>query len=273
VAKHLLTVVSASRRCDLPACHPDELVAALAHHPPETVHTLVLWTKDPRPMADHADLRRALSRYEALYLHLTVTGLGGTILEPGVPPWRRVLGALPGVFAALPNLLPGAVELRYDPLIRVFGRAGGVEGNLEPDLLRGVAAEVAGSGVTTVRTSVLTLYPKVVRRLADRGLTVDPRLDELAGSFITGVMAPICDDRGLTLLTCVRPEGGKRGCIDGPTLTVLHPAGRRCSRARDRSQRGECRCTVSKDIGSYRLCPHGCLYCYGHPDPNARFRA
>ena len=112
-------VITASRRTDLPARYTAWLSAALAAGQvevaqpyggkvrkvslrPEDVHTLVLMSKDFAPLLrNEAGLRDRLSRYDQVSCHLTVTGLGGTWLEPKVPPAAEVLKQLPRLVAYL----------------------------------------------------------------------------------------------------------------------------------------------------------------------------
>ena len=75
------------------ACFPDELVRLLNEKsPPETTHTLVLWTKNPTNLIEHEKLRECCVRYP-LYVHFTITGIGDTHLEPNVPPWEAMASA------------------------------------------------------------------------------------------------------------------------------------------------------------------------------------
>ncbi len=75
---------------------------------------------------------------------------------------------------------------------------------------------------------------------------------------------------GLSLESCSETFGIVDGikssaCIDGVLLSQL--AGEPASKAKDPGQRSDCKCIVSRDIGSYRdmPCPGGCLYCYANP--------
>ena len=86
---------------------------------PEDVHTLVLWSKDFRPvLQDTGGVRQALARYEQVFCHLTVTGLGGTALEPNIAPWNEVISQLPALteFAGHPR----RVSVRYDPIVHWY---------------------------------------------------------------------------------------------------------------------------------------------------------
>ena len=79
-------IISASRRTELVGHYPDHLLRRLRDLGPDTIHTLVIWTKDPTNLLHHRPLREALSSVGQLFVHWTITGLGGTFLEPNVPP-------------------------------------------------------------------------------------------------------------------------------------------------------------------------------------------
>ena len=272
-------VISASRRTDLPHHFPGWLATVVRRGwvdvpqpyggkrrrvslQPEEVHTIVLWSKDFSPILQDAEgVRRALARYDQLFCHLTITGLGGTELEPGVPPWKRIAAQLP----ALVDWMGDArrVTVRFDPLVHWI-EDGAICSNLP--LAEPIFDVCARAGIETVRVSFATIYPKLARR---GYCWYDPSLEERV-EIAQGLLA-LAEERGITLLGCCQPELMAIGiqpssCIDGALLSALHPKGYAASTARDRGQRKGCRCTRSTDIGSYRMrCPSGCRYCYAQP--------
>ena len=70
---------------------------------------------------------------------------------------------------------------------------------------------------------------------------------------------------GVTLHACCVPGLPRSRCVDGELLSRLHPKGYPCSKRRAKGQRPLCGCTESFDIGWYKPCPTGCLYCYANP--------
>jgi hypothetical protein len=70
----------------------------------------------------------------------------------------------------------------------------------------------------------------------------------------------------ITLSTCCeKAELGTYGirhnrCIDGELIAQI--TGVQKNYGKDPSQRPECGCIPSRDIGTYNTCPHGCVYCY-----------
>lgn len=276
-------VISASRRTDLVAFFGEWLAAALADGrarvlgprgrargvdlQPEAVHTIVLWSKDFSPLVrDEHGLRRMLERYDQAYLLFTVTGLGGTAIERGVPEPDAALGQLPALVAIAGA--PKRVSLRFDPVVH-WREGGGLRSNL--GFFERVAERAAQAGIEDIRLSFAQWYGKAVRRAKSHGfLFVDP--DESAKLEAAGRLAETAARLGLRVSACAQdvltrvPGIRRSSCIDGALLGELHPRKETASTAKDPSQRPECGCTTSLDIGSYtQACPHACVYCYANP--------
>jgi hypothetical protein len=52
--------------------------------------------------------------------------------------------------------------------------------------------------------------------------------------------------------------------FERPTLFDLPGTKRKLRVLKDKGQREDCGCIMSKDIGQYNTCPHECVYCYAN---------
>ena len=274
------TVISASRRTDLPAFFPEFLAASVKAEraavkgprgrvrdvdlSPGAVHTIVLWSKNfSRLLGNEAGLRDALRKYDQIYALLTVTGLGGTRVERGAPRPGEALAQLPALVELAGD--PRRVSLRFDPVV-FWRERGRVTTNL--DFFERVAEAAAAVRLTDVRFSLAQWYGRALRRAWLTGFDlIDPaEQDKLE---VARRLAGVAAERGLKLHACAQsflaraPGVAPSACIDGRLLEALHPRHEPASTAKDKGQRRECGCTASIDIGSYaQPCGHGCVYCY-----------
>jgi hypothetical protein len=274
------TVISASRRTDLPAFFPEFLAASLTAErtavpgprggvrdvdlSPGAVHTIVLWSKDfSRLLGNEAGLRDVLRKYDQVYALFTVTGLGGTRIERGAPRPGEALAQLPALVELAGD--PRRVSLRFDPVV-FWRERGRVTTNL--GFFERAAAAAARAGLTDVRFSIAQWYGKAARRARTSGFDfIDPPEDDKLEAARR--LAAAAAELGLKLHACAQdflarvPGVAPSSCIDGRLLEALHPRHEPVSTAKDKGQRPECGCTASIDIGSYaQTCGHGCVYCY-----------
>lgn len=265
-------VISASRRTDMPSCYLDVLIdfirrgqaevpnpysgrTAIVDLRPENVHTIVLWSKNFGPFL----ARDSVFTPYRLYFLFTINDMPG--LEPGVPTLDERLEQAEELAR---RYGPERIGWRYDPV--VFRTDAPVS---TIDSFEAIGSRLARAGVTRAIFSFLDLYGKVRARNRSLGLgIVDPplqvkldyasRLAEAAASL--GMSLQSCCE-SLAVLDGITPSS----CIDGALLSRL--AGEPAPALRDKGQRKNCGCTVSRDIGSYRdmPCANGCLYCYANP--------
>lgn len=276
-------IISASRRTDLIAFFPEWLAKAVSEEEarifgpsghtytvdltPQNVHTVVLWSKNfANLINNHSGLRDEFQKYDQLYLHFTITGLGGSFIEEGVPLPRIALSQLDSLIDIVGT--SQRVSVRFDPIVYWL------EDDKEMTNLHffeELAPVLQSKGIQNVRFSFAQWYNKAKRRAAKKNFVyIDPPLEkkvkdadyleQITKSY--GLDLYICSQRTLSEASGIRPSS----CIDGALLLELHPDKAPVSAKKDRTQRKECLCSESVDIGSYtQYCPHCCLYCYANP--------
>ena len=253
-------VVSASRRTDLVACHAEYFIEKLKTYPPEKVHTLVIWTKNPQNMITPGKLKEVLSSYSQLYVHLTITGLGNTILEPNIPEWKNAVKMLPNLVELVKG--PERITWRFDPLIAVI-KEGTKISNFA--LFAEIAEQIKKNRITSCKTSWVEPYKKVTRRLDKKNIKLNILSTE-ERQLQAKKLEVSAEKSGISISYCSMAGYSRSQCINGKLLNSLHPNGFLCSEKRAKGQRRLCGCTESIDIGWYSLkCNNGCLYCYAEP--------
>jgi Domain of unknown function (DUF1848) len=269
-------IVSASYRTDIPAFYAPWFLARLragycrvvnpysggTHEvslAPGDVDGFVFWTRNMRPLLSELD---AVRRVAPFVVQFTLTGYPRALES-------SVIAAEEGV-AQLRELRrrwgSRAAVWRYDPV--VF--AAGIDAEGHPESFTRLARALAGT-VDEVVLSVVHPYRKTRRNL-DRAARRhgfawhDPPAEEKRD--LLARLAAIAAEHGIAPTLCSQPELlasglGEARCIDAQRLSDVaqHPIA-----ARESGNRPGCHCALSRDIGAYDTCPHGCVYCYAVAD-------
>nr|WP_207725162.1 DUF1848 family protein [Anaerocolumna cellulosilytica] len=285
--KRQTTVISASRRTDIPAFYYTWLLETLekgsitlpnprfenkyyeVELQPDKVHSIVLWSKNFKNLQKEPGY---LKNYN-LYFQYTINQYSN-VLEPYVPDYGETLQILDEL---LKCYKPEQFTIRFDPVII------SLHGEKNPTLHRPEQARLLaferlcrdlktlGMEKCRVTTSYLDLYGHMKHIINDEAYGIISLTEERQVEFFKE-MASISYKYGFSLYSCAsllleRVEGIKQGhCIDGEQLMQFF--GGRVKKSKDNGQRKDCGCTHSRDIGIYAKgqggmkCYHGCKYCY-----------
>ncbi len=265
-------IISASYRTDIPAFYAPWLLRRLGagfcdvRNPygggirrvslaEGAVDGFVLWTRNVRPLLADLD---AIRRVAPFVVQFTVTGYPRA-LEPSVIAVDEAvaqLGELRRRFG------PRVAVWRYDPV--VF--AAGLDAAAHADNFAALARELRGT-VDEVVLSAMHPYKKTRRNLdraaARHGFAWrDPPPEEKCA--LLRRLATIAHEQGIVPTLCSQPELlgpglAEASCIDAARLSDV---AQRPIAAPASGNRPGCRCALSRDIGAYDTCPHGCVYCY-----------
>jgi hypothetical protein len=279
-------IVSASRRTDIPAFHSewffDQLRAGSVkwvnpfNGTPQYVsfaktRAMVFWTKNAKPILPF--LPELDRRGLGFYFQFTLNDYEAEGLEPGVPP----LGERIETFGELSRRIGREkVVWRCDPLLladeltleRLVERVVRIGDRLHPFTCKLVIAFADIERYVKVRRR-LRMYGRGCRELTpDQMCEFAERLSDATSGW--HVQIATCAEA----IDLSQYGIGQNKCIDDTLLERLFPhdaelkvfLGPRETRRRlkDKGQRKECCCVISKDIGSYDTCPHACRYCYAN---------
>ncbi len=228
----------------------------------EAVDSFVFWTKNIGPFLKQ--LPEVQDKGYPFIIQYTINGYPRT-LEFSVVDAHR---SIEHMHVLRQTYGPKAAVWRYDTI--VFSSVTPIEYHRE-NFFR-LAAALEGS-TDEVVVSFAQIYKKTKRNMdwaADKfGFTWEDPADELKYNF-AAELAQIAQKHGMQLSMCsqkayLAPGVANAHCIDAARLSEV--AGKNI-RAKLKGNRPDCGCFISRDIGEYDTCPHGCVYCYAVQNRN-----
>lgn len=282
-------IISASRATDIPAFYADWFFRRLDNgylrwRNPFSGHDsyvsfknsrfIVFWSKNPAPLLYH--LSRLKKRGIGCYIQYTLNDYESEGLEPNVPTLTQRIDTFRQLVDALGM---GAVVWRFDPLI--------LTDRINIDTLLDKISRIADALVGYTEKLVFSFadiesYKKVSRNLRHSGINYREWDKTTMREFASRLSTLNRDNWNFNLATCAEAidlsEYGieHNRCIDPELISRLAPDDAVLQNflynaKTDSGQRKACGCILSKDIGAYNTCTHGCLYCYANSSSTSAF--
>lgn len=307
VAAQAPVIISASRSTDIPTFYSNWFVERwkkghVSWKNPfngvplyisfEKTRLVVFWTKNPKPMFKYIDFIN--ENIPNFYFHFSLNDYDKEGLEGKVP---DVNSRIDTFIKLSENIGKEKVIWRFDPMILTDKI--GVD-----ELLR--KAENVGDRLfnytekMVISFADIAIYPKVQNNLRKEAISYIEFTQPLMEEVASGIMK-LNQKWNFEIATCSeKNDFDKFGishnkCIDDdliiklfsqdkalmdflgvefeePTLFDLPGKKRKLKVLKDKGQREDCGCIMSKDIGQYNTCPHECVYCYANTSKETAFK-
>lgn len=261
-------IISASRRTDIPAFYSDWLLNrlnagyVLTRNPfnnsqvskiplsTDVVDCIVFWTKNPRNMFDKLNILDELGyKY---YFQFTLTPYDKTI-ERGLHDKEEIIKT----FCELSGRLGKEKVLwRYDPII--------LNDKYDIDYHKRQFEKLCSklhNKTSSCTISFVDMYAKLK-------MDILREINEREMLELCGFIASTAKSCGIQVKSCCEKLDfsmlgvEKAHCIDRNVIEKV--CGYSLDIKKDKSQRTDCGCYESIDIGAYNTCRHGCVYCYAN---------
>jgi DNA repair photolyase len=198
----------------------------------------ILITKNPGKLFEH------LESHMNVIVHATITGHGGTVLEPNVPNYLESLSSLLGIIAKIGL---ERIVLRVDPIILT---------EKGKEVAKLVITTGRWFGIKRIRISFLDNYEHVKERFKQANIPMLPYdfhapLNERTAFWEEVGKPEIC---GEPFMSCT-------GCVSQLDLDTF---GISVEETKQGQQRGTCCCLALKHelLTNKTRCAHKCAYCY-----------
>jgi DNA repair photolyase len=279
-------IISASRATDIPAFYSEWFFNRLdigyvvwrnpfngkqSYVSFKNTRFIVFWSKNPENLLPYIPRLKELGI--KCYIQFTLNDYVADALEPNVPSLDARITTFKHCVQAIGN---GSVVWRFDPLI--------LTDKITIDSLLGRITNIGDQLMGYTEKLVFSFadiesYSKVANNLRACGIDYiewkECQMNEFAQRLSDinrnrwGYQLATCAERinleqfGIIHNRCIDPDLMSQLSTDATLRNFLY----HCTP--DPGQRKMCGCILSKDIGSYNTCPHGCRYCYANTSPNS----
>ena len=215
-----------------------------------------------------------LNHKEKIIIHATITGYGGSILEPNVPTPQDEFKAINSLIEQ--GFPKEKVVIRIDPIIPT---------DKDLRISQNVFKKFIDSGFNRFRASIIDMYPHVRNRFAQCGITLPYGINGFSPSkqqinntnkmlkSVKEYYELVCEENNynqeLRIESCAEPDLTESiicGCISDYDLKLLNLD--TIDIDITGFQRKNCLCYSGKTelLNHKKRCKHGCLYCYWKND-------
>ena len=221
---------------------------------PDVVDAIVFWTKNPIPMLERLNELKEFM----YYFQFSLTPYGKDV-EQSIP---NKTSAIITAFKRLSDMIGSdRVIWRYDPIL----------------ISKKYPLDYHAKAFSKIADTLQDYTKKVTISFIDedyRGVKSNIKELELSNfppsiqEELSSQLADIAHSYGLSIDTCAEQiDLQKYGieharCIDDRLISQLLKC--HLNVDKDKTQRLECGCVVSVDIGMYNTCKNGCRYCYAN---------
>ena len=263
-------ILSVSRRTDIPAFYsewffkrveegflyvrnpmnPKQISKVIIS--PEEIEFIVFWTKNPSPMLNKLE---KLEGYN-YYFQFTVNPYDEEI-EPEVPKKNIIIKSFKELSRKIGKK---RVIWRYDPILLNDK----IDINYHKIYFEKIAKELSDYTEKCI-ISFIDMYSKTKKNCSEKNIR---ELTEKEKFRLAEHIKEIGEKYNIKIETCAEKiDLSKYGiehtkCIDDELIGEI--LRKEISAQKDKSQREECRCIKSVDIGVYNSCPNKCVYCYAN---------
>lgn len=249
-------IISASRRTDIPCYHGDYFMECLKNGK-ILVNTkyinlkkadfFIFWTKNVDPFLKHIK-HLPENKY---YFQYTLNNYSD-LIEKKIPSYMHRLNS----FKNLSNLIgPDKVIWRYDPIL--LSDVYTIDWHLEN--FNKMCKDLK-SYTNSVKISFIDIYTKIELLMHNMHIRELKDYEQLA---ILEAFNYIANTHNMKLTTCGESHTKYTGkCVDDVLINQITDSN--IVYKKDSSQRPLCACHTSIDIGEYKTCKNGCIYCYAN---------